>query len=99
MSSAWPVRGGAMIILGAAFCGDAPAGAVSCHLHAPDDYARFSKQALVIPAVGDEAECEQLNRERFGSRGWCHCTRDAMSGARPGPPDIRKPRIQPEQLP
>ncbi|MBT2968426.1 MAG: hypothetical protein KME56_02800 [Candidatus Thiodiazotropha sp. (ex Ctena orbiculata)] len=70
-----------------------------CHIHAPDDYTPFSNQPLVIPSVGDRTACEQLNRERFGSRGRCHCTQDAIGMERRGPMDFRRMNEQPGQLP
>jgi hypothetical protein len=54
----------------------------SCHLHAPGDFPSFSRQPLVIPAVGDPAACERLNRERFGGAGRCHCGSDGPGGER-----------------
>ncbi|MGD2119578.1 MAG: hypothetical protein PVG66_14550 [Chromatiales bacterium] len=60
----------------------------SCHLHAPSDIKSFSKQPLVLPAVGDANDCEQLNRERFGARGRCHCFSDDVGSVdRPVMPD------------
>ncbi len=55
----------------------------SCHLHAPADYPTFTKQPLIIPAVGNESECVKLNRERFSSRGRCHCIQDSTDESRP----------------
>lgn len=49
---------------------------MNCHLHAPDDYHPFGNKLLVIPAVGDSTDCENLNQERFGGRGLCHCSFD-----------------------
>jgi hypothetical protein len=54
----------------------------NCHLHAPSDVPSFSRQPLVIPAVGDATACERLNRERFGSRGRCHCTGEGLGSER-----------------
>lgn len=72
-----PLNG--VFVLMAVFHSTVHAGTVSCHLHAPDNYPTFSKQPLVIPAVGNEVECEQFNRERFGSGGRCHCTMDTIN--------------------
>ena len=62
-----------------------------CHLHAPADFPSFSKQPLVIPAVGDERACEDLNRQRFGSRGRCHCSADGIGREVMRPPVYRAP--------
>ncbi len=56
----------------------AMAGALNCHLHAPDDYRPFGNRPLVIPSVGSRKACENLNRERFGGQGLCHCAADAF---------------------
>lgn len=71
----------------------------SCHLHVPDDYPTFSKRPLVIPAVGNESECEQLNLERFSSRGRCHCAPDSISTERKGPAGFSKPIERLERMP
>lgn len=56
-----------------------------CHIHAPDDYPNFGNKPLVIPVIGDRTACQSLNRERFGSRGRCHCFDDApLDAGRPG---------------
>ncbi|OOY35003.1 hypothetical protein BOV90_05820 [Solemya velum gill symbiont] len=73
--------------------------AYSCHLHAPDDYVSFSKQPLVIPGVGNQAECEKLNLQRFSSRGRCHCTQDTFATGREMPSDFLAPGQRKEQLP
>jgi hypothetical protein len=71
-----------------------------CHLHAPADYANFSKQPLVIPNVGDPAECEQFNLQRFSARGRCHCVQDRVSiQGRERPMDFSSATNQPELLP
>lgn len=98
MSISWRARGGA-VTLGAALCACSQAAAISCHLHAPDDYAPFSKQPLVIPAVGNEMECEQLNRERFGARGRRHCTPGRIGNNRIGLPDFRETQERPSPFP
>jgi hypothetical protein len=72
---------------------------VSCHLHAPADYASFSKQPLVIPAVGNRSECRQLNLRRFNTRGRCHCTQDRIRIDSSGPTDISPPVTRPDLLP
>ncbi|MET0072585.1 MAG: hypothetical protein ABW096_21340 [Candidatus Thiodiazotropha sp.] len=70
-----------------------------CHIHAPDDYTPFSNQPLVIPAVGNQAECEQLNLERFSSRGRCHCTQDPIGMERIAPLDMMRSKGEEGQLP
>ncbi|MES9971365.1 MAG: hypothetical protein ABW092_15130 [Candidatus Thiodiazotropha sp.] len=72
---------------------------VVCHIHAPNDYTPFSSQPLVIPRVGNRAECDQLNLERFGSRGRCHCMQDSIGMERGGPVDSLRFRDQEGQLP
>ena len=47
-----------VIVLGVSLFSQAYAESISCHLHAPDNYTTFSKQPLIIPAVGNEVECE-----------------------------------------
>lgn len=89
----------AAIMLGAMFCAQLQAGVTSCHLHAPDNYATFSKQPLIIPAVGNEAECEQLNQQRFDATGRCHCVVGPTRPRTLGPSDFREPGDSPEQLP
>jgi len=54
----------------------AEAASMNCHLHAPSDYHPFAKEPLVIPAVGDSTDCDNLNQQRFGGRGLCHCSFD-----------------------
>jgi|GEM_PF-3943693 len=56
---------------------NAEAAPMICHLHAPSDYHPFGKIPLVIPAVGDSTDCDNLNQERFGGRGLCHCSFDS----------------------
>ena len=66
-----------------------------CHIHAPDDYPRFSTKPLIIPSVGDAAACERINNERFGGRGRCHCSTDAAPFGKAS----RRPALDMEQLP
>ncbi|MES9993832.1 MAG: hypothetical protein ABW098_17925 [Candidatus Thiodiazotropha sp.] len=72
---------------------------VVCHIHAPDDFTPFSKQPLVIPAVGDRIACERMNLERFGSRGRCHCVQDRIGMEREVPLDFIQSEEQQGQLP
>ena len=59
---------------------------MNCHLHAPDDYHPFGNKALVIPSVGDSTDCENLNQQRFGGKGLCHCSFDSSGiGSRKSP--------------
>jgi len=88
-----------LIILGITLHTTVQASATSCHLHAPANYTSFSRQPLVIPAVGNESECEQLNKKRFASGGRCHCTIDAISPGRAGPSVFSQPKESPDQLP
>jgi hypothetical protein len=80
-------------------CSHLQAGEAVCHIHAPDDYTPFSKQPLVIPAVGNRTECDQLNLERFGSRGRCHCSLDSVGMERDVPVDYMQSKDQEGQLP
>jgi hypothetical protein len=99
------MRSGAHLLTGATLftlfiCTLAQAKDVSCHLHAPDDYTRFSKQPLVIPAVGNPSECGQLNLERFSARGRCHCTQDKIDTTdSSGPAEFSPSMNRPELLP
>jgi hypothetical protein len=87
------------ILFNVLFCNLVQAKDVSCHLHAPSDYASFSKQPLVIPAVGNRLECEQLNLQRFNDRGRCHCAQDRIRIDSSGPVDISPPVNRPDLLP
>jgi hypothetical protein len=96
---------GAYLLTGATllslfFCTLAEAKDVSCHLHAPADYTRFSKQPLVIPAVGNPSQCRQLNLQRFNARGRCHCTQDKINSTDSSDPAEFSPSTnRPELLP
>ena len=71
-----------------------------CHIHAPDDYPHFGGRPLVIPVTGDRSACQALNRNRFGSRGKCHCFEDTPLGAAmPAYPDVTEDPNAPESLP
>jgi hypothetical protein len=73
---------------------------LSCHLHVPDDFPKFTKQPLVIPAVGNRTECALLNQRRFNGKGRCHCTQDKINDAYPSDPiEPSSPRNRPELLP
>ncbi|MES9938603.1 MAG: hypothetical protein ABW153_19325 [Sedimenticola sp.] len=91
-----PLRAAALLLV---VTGHAAAEPESCHLHAPTDYPTFSKQPLVIPAVGDLPACERFNRERFGSMGRCHCVSDLLDNNRvwpypaPADPDPEAPLL------
>jgi len=88
-----------VIIFGLLLCTQVQAKGFSCHLHAPNDYATFSRQPLVIPAVGNQFECDQLNLRRFSSGGRCHCTQDPISAEDNGLSDYTRPVERQNLLP
>ena len=98
MSTFWHLFPAA-IITGAALCTQVQAKGVTCHLHAPNDYPTFSKQPLLIPAVGNQFECDQLNLRQFSSRGRCHCTQGSMSAEDNGFSDFSRPLERQDLLP
>ncbi len=75
------LRVSAAALLAAGLSAASVAASLSCHLHAPGDYRPFGDRPLVIPSVGDPPACDNLNQERFGGRGWCHCIRDSLGTA------------------
>ncbi|MCG7865512.1 MAG: hypothetical protein B6D70_14120 [gamma proteobacterium symbiont of Stewartia floridana] len=82
------------------FCSPLQAKEVTCHLHTPADYNKFSKQPLVIPAVGNPSECAQLNLRSFSNRGRCHCPQSGISfQENSSPTDFSSSRNRPELLP
>ena len=86
-------------ILAMLFCHQAQTATPSCHLHAPEDYASFSKQPLVIPAVGDRTSCNELNSQRFSSKGRCHCSPDSIGRSEPAQREFLSPSGKREWLP
>ncbi|MEW8508143.1 MAG: hypothetical protein AB2598_15710 [Candidatus Thiodiazotropha sp.] len=89
----------ATLVLSALLCPYLHAREVACHIHAPDDYTPFSNQPLVIPNVGSPAACAELNLQRFGSRGRCHCAQGPAGIELRGPVDFRRLNEQEGQLP